>query len=157
MTAPPSPPVRLSPGASELPATHALMTRAFAYMDGRVDPPSSIHRLTLEALTGEAAQNELWILPGPQACVILTPKSDHLYIGKLAVAEAARGQGLSRILIDHAATRARDLGLPRLRLQTRVELTGNQRAFMAMGFAEVGRTAHDGYDRPTSITYERAV
>ena len=52
---------------------------------------------------------------------------------------------------------ASDLGLPVLELQTRVELVENQAAFLAMGFVEVGRTAHKGYDRPTSITYRRAV
>ena len=48
-------------------------------------------------------------------------------------------------------------GLAMLGLQTRVELVENQTAFRAMGFQEVGRTAHPGYDRPTSITYRRAV
>ncbi|WP_375175844.1 GNAT family N-acetyltransferase [Pseudooceanicola sp.] len=131
------------------------MTRAFAYMEGRIDPPSSLTRLTVERLGEEAAEKELWIIPGPLACVLLTPASDHLYIGKLAVDEAARGQGLARRMIDLAAMRARALGLPQLQLQTRVELTENQATFTHLGFRETGRTAHLGYDRPTSVTYQR--
>ena len=53
--------------------------------------------------------------------------------------------------------RARALGLPKVTLQVRVELTRNQAAFRAMRFVEVARTAHDGYARATSITYERPV
>jgi len=37
-----------------------------------------------------------------------------LYLGKLAVAESHRGQGLARQLVDLAASRARALGLPAL-------------------------------------------
>ena len=78
-------------------------------------------------------------------------------MGKLAVADAHRGNGLARRLIAVAEARAREMGLPVLELQTRVELAGNQAAFRAMGFVEVGRTAHPGYERPTAITYRRAV
>ena len=89
--------------------------------------------------------------------MFLTPRPGTLYVGKLAVAAGHRGQGLARCLIDRAETRAREMGLPALELQTRVELVENQAAFRAMGFQEVGRTAHPGFDRPTSITYRRAV
>jgi phosphinothricin acetyltransferase len=58
-------------------------------------------------------------------------------------------------MVDHALARARALGLPRVTLQTRVELTENHTAFEAMGFRKTGATAHAGYDRPTSFTYAR--
>lgn len=135
----------------------ALLQEAFAYMEGRIDPPSSLRDLTPEALTRQAEVGEIWIIGAPVACVFLTPKPGRLYIGKLAVAASHRGQGLSRLLIDQAETRAREMGIPALELQTRVELVENQAAFRTMGFVEVGRTAHEGYDRPTSITYRRAV
>ena len=93
----------------------------------------------------------------PRACLILTPKGATLYLGKLAVDRGARGRGLSRQLIEHATDRARALGLPSVTLQTRVELVANQKTFETMGFVETGRTAHPGYDRPTSITYVRPV
>ena len=61
------------------------------------------------------------------------------------------------MLINSAAARARALGLTHLELQTRVELVANHATFTAMGFVETGRTAHKGYARPTSITYQRKV
>jgi ribosomal protein S18 acetylase RimI-like enzyme len=135
----------------------ALLHQAFAYMEARIDPPSSLRDLTPEALTQQAEVGEIWVIGAPVACVFLTPKPGALYVGKLAVAASHRGQGLSRRLIDLAEARAREMGLPALELQVRVELEENQAAFQAMGFREVGRTAHAGYDRPTSITYRRAI
>lgn len=154
MTAPLTP-ARLGPEDPALPKVLTLLRDSFAYMEGRIDPPSSLGRMTLTDLAREAAQNEVWITPGPAACVILTPKPDYLYIGKLAVAPLARGQGLARLLVDLADSRARALHLPRLQLQTRIELTENHTTFLRLGFREADRTAHPGYDRPTSITYVR--
>lgn len=134
----------------------SLIQTEFAYMDGVIDPPSSVHTLTLTGL--QAPTCEVWVIgQPPDACVILTPKPPALYIGKLAVAAHARRQRLATVLINHAETRARDLGLTHLELQTRVELVGNQAAFAAMGFVETARTAHKGYTQPTSITYQRKV
>lgn len=133
-----------------------LIRRAFAYMDGVIDPPSSVHRLT----AGQLAEGpgEPWALGDPiVACLMLTPRPDSLYIGKLAVAEGQQGKGLARRLIDHAEARAAELGLGWLELEVRIELRANQRAFAALGFHEVERTAHPGYGRPTGITYRRRV
>ena len=148
---------RLAKDPALWPPVLALLRQAFAYMEGRIDPPSSLRDLTPEALARQAVAGEIWIIGAPVACVFLTPKPGALYIGKLAVAESHREQGLARRLIDQAEARAREIGLPALELQTRVELVENQAAFLALVFQEVGRTAHKGYDRPTSITYRRAV
>ncbi|MDR7123407.1 GNAT family N-acetyltransferase [Pseudotabrizicola sp. 4114] len=140
------------------PAVLRLIQTEFASMEGRIDPPSSMHALTAEAIAGQARRGEVWVTGTPPvACMILTPKPQALYLGKLAVAGTHRGKGLARTLVEVAATRARALGLPVLELQTRVELVGNHAAFRAMGFAEVGRSAHPGYDRATSLTFQRAV
>jgi ribosomal protein S18 acetylase RimI-like enzyme len=140
------------------PAILTLLHDAFAYMDGRIDPPSSLHVLTPQSFTDQTTRGEIWTLGHPPvACVFLTPKPHALYIGKLAVAASQRRQGLARQLIDLAATRARALHLPALELQTRIELTENHATFRALGFAEVARTAHPGYDRPTSLTFHRAL
>lgn len=148
-------PRRMGPEEDMAPV-HALLTGAFGYMEGVIDPPSSMTRMTPEDLSRDAAANELWVLdPGPAACMILTVKGDTLYLGKLAVDARLRGAGLARRMVDLAVARARALGLAHVTLQTRVELTGNQATFQRLGFHEIGRTAHAGYDRPTSITYRQ--
>ncbi len=152
-------PRRLTGGEDMEPILN-LVREAFAYMDGIVDPPSSAHRLTAADLAARARDGEVWVideLDVPLACMVLTPEPGRLSIGKLAVAAGHRRKGLARQLLDHAAARARALGLPLLEMRSRVELTGNHAAFAAMGFARSGETAHPGYDRPTSVTFERAV
>jgi GNAT superfamily N-acetyltransferase len=127
-------------------------------MDGRIDPPSSMHRLTPETLDDFAEDGEVWAIGNPPlACFILTRRPDSLYLGKIAVARAARGRGLARRLIELADQRARDLGLPWLELQTRVELIDNHAAFTALGFRVTGESAHPGYAQPTSLTFRRPV
>ncbi|GGL68101.1 acetyltransferase [Wenxinia marina] len=149
-------PRRLRPGDPALAEALALVRAAFAYMDGVVDPPSSIHRLLDEAMEAAATDGEVWAAGDPvAACVTLTPQQDALNLGKLAVAEAARGRGLARLLVTHAEARARALALPRLRLQSRTELVANHATFAALGFVRVGATAHPGYASPTSLTFEK--
>ncbi len=152
-------PERAGPG-TDWAALLALIRDAFAAMDGRIDPPSSMHALTPAAIAEQAAAGEVWLIAEagqPVACVFLTVRPGRLYLGKLAVAASHRGHGLARRLVDTAAARARALGLPALELQTRVELTENHATFRALGFTEVGATAHPGYDRPTSLTFRRPV
>lgn len=136
-----------------------LIQTAFAGMEGRIDPPSSMHRLTPEAIATQALTGEVWVIedPAPIACVFLTPKPDCLYLGKLAVFPARQSEGIGRHLVSNAIDRCRALGFDRLELETRIELIENHRAFAKMGFKEVARTAHPGYDRPTSLTMQQKV
>jgi predicted N-acetyltransferase YhbS len=147
-------PCRLTP-VDDLAAILALITRAFAGMHTRIDPPSSLATLTVEHLR---TNGEVWAIGQPPiACMILTPRPDHLYLGKLAVDPAHQGQGLARTLVAHAESRARALGLSQIQLQTRVELAENHRVFAALGFARTGATAHPGYSRPTSLTFTKDI
>lgn len=137
-----------------------LVQSAFASMKGRIDPPSSANRLTADNLAEQARTGEVWVMEDlgqPVACMVLTPKADHLYLGKLATDPAFRHQKLARQLIRHAESRARALALPELRLETRVELTENHATFRALGFTETARSAHPGFERPTSVTFSKAV
>ncbi len=133
----------------------ALISRAFACMEGRIDPPSSLNRLTPQGL---ARSGEVWVLGQPaQACMVLKPVEGALYLGKLAVEPALQGRGLGRLMVARAEDRAREMGLSRLDLETRVELEENHRFYLGLGFAEVGRSAHPGFDRPTSVRYAKRV
>ena len=151
-------PYRLSPDDPRLDAVLALIRTSFAYMDGRVDPPSSMHRLDNAAVREQARSGEVWAISDPPvACVFLSLSDDHLYLGKLAVSGSARRQGLARRLFDLAEQRARALGHDRIVLQSRIELADNHAVFKAMGYEQVGTTAHPGYDRPTSYTFAKRV
>ena len=150
-------PNRILPDDPALAEVLPLIGRAFASMEGRIDPPSSATRLTDDDIARAASEGEVWGIGTPLvACMILTPTADTLQVGRLAVAEGSRRQGLATALLAQAAERARALGLARLALSARVELTENHATFLALGFEETGRTAHDGYDRPTTIQFARS-
>ncbi|MBQ0750323.1 MAG: GNAT family N-acetyltransferase, partial [Roseovarius sp.] len=105
-------PIRVHPDSGQAEAILDLIRRCFAQMEGRIDPPSSMHRLTVETIDQHCRDGEVWIIGTlPVACVFLTPKSDCLYLGKLAVDDAWRGQGLAARLVDLAMDRARAHGL----------------------------------------------
>jgi GNAT superfamily N-acetyltransferase len=151
-------PVRMTPGSEMAPDVLDLIRRAFAYMQDRIEPPSSMHRLTVEAIDSQCASGEVWTIGRPpHACVFFEALDDRLYIGKLAVDDAARGQGCARRLIELAAARARGRGKAFLELKTRIELIENHEIFRRLGFRKTCDGAHEGYDRPTYIVMRRAL
>ena len=135
-----------------------LIRTAFSAMDGRIDPPSSMHRLTEATLARAARVGELWAIGAPPvASVLLEAREGALYLSKLAVAPGHRRQGLAARLMSLAETRARARGLGALELNTRVELTENHATFHALGFERIAETAHPGFDRPTSVLMRKAL
>lgn len=138
----------------------ALIMRSFAYMDGVIDPPSSAHRLTPEGLRLKASAETGFIATSHDrliGCIFAVERGDVVYVGKLAVDESMRGHGIARKLMLAAEHFAIERGKPVLELQSRVELAANHRTFARLGFVEFERTAHDGFDRPTSITFRKAL
>ncbi len=135
-----------------------LLRVSYAYMDARIDPPSSLHRLDA-ALLAEKSEDETLLLATLDetlvGCCFLKASDDSLYIGKLAVDPNRQGLGIGRKLVAFAAEVAEQQGCSALELETRIELVENHRAFAAMGFRKTGESAHRGYDRPTSITMRR--
>lgn len=137
---------------------HALLQDCFAFMEGRIDPPSSLARMTPESLREKAHEEILVIvLSGDElvACGYLKETADTLYLGKLAVKSGFRRQGILASIVKLAEKMARELGKSALELQTRVELVENHETFDAVGFVQTGESSHPGYERPTSITMKK--
>ena len=153
-------PQRITPDYANWQAVLRLILDAFAFMETRIDPPSSAHRLTVADIAAQAESGVVWVVEDgttPIACLFAKPQGDALYIGKLAVAASHRGHGLARHLIAAAQAEARTRKLTRLELQTRIELTENHTTFARLGFVKTAETAHPGYDRSTSITMSRCI
>ncbi|MDF2233485.1 GNAT family N-acetyltransferase [Albimonas sp. CAU 1670] len=144
-----------------------LIRQAFAYMEGRIDPPSSLGRMDAAALKAKAGEETLLLAHAPAdgpdgaprlvGCLFAAERPGALYVGKLAVRPDLQGAGVGAALMGAAEALARARGLPALELQTRVELTGNHAAFARMGFVKVGETRHPGYDRATSLTFRKTL
>ena len=133
-----------------------LIQTSFAYMTGRIDPPSSMHQLTVSALAQMAKDSSVLALGDPvAACLVAKPLPHALYLGKIAIASDLRGRGVLRALLGRSEELARSLSLSRLELQVRIELVENQKIFGNCGFFETARNAHPGYDRATEITMQK--
>ena len=131
-----------------------LLRVAFAAMESRIDPPSSVVRLTPTALQTKSCEETLflaWDREVLAGCVFAKHDGDAVYVSKLAVREDRRRGGIARGLMAAAEEHARRLGARLLTLETRIELTENHATFGALGFVKVAERAHAGYDRPTFI------
>ncbi len=143
---------------------HALLMDCFAYMASRIDPPSSLLRMSVADLERKSCDETLLLaMDGERiagcAFVRLEPahKPECAYIGKMAVHADYRGQGIAWCFVAEAEKMARANGLGALELQTRIELTENHETFARLGFVKTRENAHEGYDRPTNITMRRVL
>lgn len=137
-----------------------LLQKAFEYMQGRIDPPSSLQRLNAEKLKLKAINEVMFIAVDNEltvGCVFARVKEDHVYLGKLAVRPDCRGRGLSRMLVNRVETLTRQLGLSEVEIETRIELTENQALFEYFGYRKTAENSHPGYDRATSVCYRKNV
>ncbi|TKB14716.1 MAG: GNAT family N-acetyltransferase [Mesorhizobium sp.] len=151
---------KLPPDFAEWDELLALIRRAFAYMDGVIDPPSSAHRLTPESLRRKAGQETGFLAVENGrivGCIFALEREKDFYVGKLAVEPGLQGRGIGGRLMQAVEDLARRRGKQTIELQTRIELTENHAAFARLGFRETGRTAHEGYDWPTSITMRKVL
>jgi GNAT superfamily N-acetyltransferase len=134
-----------------------LLFDAFAYMETRIDPPSSLHLLNEETIIQKAAEETLLLgRKGDRlvGCCFLRDMGEKMYLGKLAVDPSVQLSGIGLALVNAAIDFCRAEGKRRIELQSRVELTEVHEFFRRRGFRQTGTTAHEGYDRPTSITMQ---
>jgi GNAT superfamily N-acetyltransferase len=145
---------------SDWDALHRLLTGAFAALEGRIDPPSSLARMTADDLREKAGDAHLVLARAGGdivGCAFGGIEGDALYLSKLAVAPEWQRRGILRRMIGLLEAEAHRRGLRALTLQTRVELAGNHATFRALGFEKSGETAHPGYHRSTSFTFRKAL
>lgn len=77
--------------------------------------------------------------------ISIAPDESALHIFNLAVVPKAQGLGLLHDLLGFAATRARELRLPRLTLFTNVLMTHNRAIYAHLGFVETKISDGGGY------------
>lgn len=154
------------PHFSDWPTLLQLLHSAYAYMASRIDPPSSLLGMNVQQLQNKAHDESLILAYQDQRLVGCAFASlvvngldgaDCVYVGKLAVDAAVRGQGIARKIMQTAENIAHANARRFLELETRIELTENHQTFAALGFAKVAETAHPCFDRPTSIRMRKQV
>lgn len=148
------------PSFTDWAGLHRLLVDAFAFMAGRIDPPSSLEAMDAAALARKAAAETLVVVEDGErlvGCGFFAARGDALYLCKLAVAESHRRRGILRRIVAIAESRARAQAIPALELETRIELQENHTTFAALGFAVAGTFSHPGYDRPTSVLMRKSL
>jgi len=142
-------------------ALAATIAAAFEEYRGRLNPPSAAFGETSARIASELKRGSgaIIALRGGTAigCVMTKHVCRDLYFGRLSVVPAARGLGLSGRLVAAVEEAARAQELAGVRLGVRIALPANQRLFASLGYVEISREAHPGFDRPTSITMRKAL
>jgi ribosomal protein S18 acetylase RimI-like enzyme len=144
----------------ELPAALAVLHAAFEEYRAWLDPPSGVHRETVESLRRYLERGHLTLaLLDNQivGCVLYHAEKDHVYFGRLSVLPAYRNRGIAHMLIDHVEACARDLDLPRVRLSVRMAQPHNRAYYERIGYRFHEARAHTGYAEPTYAVLEKAL
>ena len=103
------------------------------------------------------AAGEVWVAEaGGRAAGVLVvrPRGSALLLESVAVDPAHQGQGLGRLLIDHAERLAAEARLDAVELYTNAAMTENLTLYPRLGYSETGRRHEDGYDR---VYFRKAV
>jgi ribosomal protein S18 acetylase RimI-like enzyme len=136
----------------------ALVQAAFEEHRGRLDPPSGAHDETAETIRNGLELSRAVLAYAAEhaaGCVFYRPAEGHLYLFRLCVLPAYRRRGLGRALVEHVEGRARDLGLPRIRLGVRIALPRQRAYYERLGYGVVESASHPGYAEPTYVVMEK--
>ncbi|WP_164017166.1 GNAT family N-acetyltransferase [Pyxidicoccus trucidator] len=142
----------------DAPLLALLLREAFEEYRGRLDPPSSAHGKTVEVVLRELRDGGAFIAESPsgaEGCVFFHPKSDHLYLDRLAVLPPFRGRGVARALVEAVESRARALGPMPVRLNVRLALQDHQDWYARLGYTFLAHGTHAGYPSPTFVVLQK--
>lgn len=79
--------------------------------------------------------------------IVLVAEADYLLLENVAVLPAEQGRGVGTRLLEFAEARARELGLPAIRLYTNEAMTENLAYYRRRGYAETHRATERGLRR----------
>ena len=130
---------------ADVPAVKAVIDAAFHPYIERIGLVPSPMEADHEA---NVAAGLVFVAGEPvRGLVVVVPEADHLYLDAIAVRPDARGTGLGRALLRWVEARARQLGLPEVRLLTNALMWENQKLYERYGYEVVERRADGPYDR----------
>jgi ribosomal protein S18 acetylase RimI-like enzyme len=146
---------------ADAPVLATTIAAAFEQYRGKLLPESGAFRESADGIAIELSKGAGAIIAERNAvvlgCVMTKLEEGDLYLGRLSVLPQARGEGLAKRLIAAVEADARARGLPGVRLGVRVVLTDNQKLFKSLGYREISREAHEGFDYMTSINMRKAL
>jgi ribosomal protein S18 acetylase RimI-like enzyme len=130
---------------------HQTMRAAYAEYDGVLTPPSGAASETVADVL--AAMGKGGALLARDGGVVVGSarfewRTDHLYVGRVAVVPAYRGQGVGSALMRRIEEIAHEGGRGEIRLGVRMSLPGNLAFYRSLGYEVVKTEPHPkGGDR----------
>ncbi len=135
-----------------------LLLTAFEEYRGVLDPPSGAHDETEDKVREKMKTAHVVMArcsEVPAGCVFYEPDEDGLYLSRLAVLPEYRRHGIGRALIEYVESRARDLGLQRVRLAVRLALPQLRALYERLGYQPYALGTHPDYHEPTYVILEK--
>jgi ribosomal protein S18 acetylase RimI-like enzyme len=137
-----------------------VMQAAFAEYLGQLDPPSGVHRETVESIrqklqTGRAAL--ALIEDEAVGCVFYRREQSHVYLSRLSVLPRFRNRGVGAFLIRYVESYAAACRLPCVQLGVRLRLPHLLSYYERLGYRVVEYKAHEGYAEPTYVLMEKRI
>jgi ribosomal protein S18 acetylase RimI-like enzyme len=129
----------------DAPLVHRVTQAAFAEYRGILDPPSSAHDETVHDVARAIERGGAllaWDGRALAGSARFEPRTDHLYVAKVAVLPEHRRKGIASAIMAHMAEIARGLGLPEVHVEVRDSLPSNVRLYERLGFEIVAVEPH---------------
>ncbi|GAB2571312.1 acetyltransferase [Paractinoplanes abujensis] len=139
--------VRLAAGTHDASLVRDLVDHAFTPYIARIGMKPRPMTADYDAIV---AAGRCWVAVDADTIVgmiHLETQSDHLEVETIAVSPAAQGRGVGARLLAFADQRARELGLPEVRLCTNVAMVENIAYYPRRGYVETHRQREDGFSR----------
>jgi ribosomal protein S18 acetylase RimI-like enzyme len=130
----------------------SVIKEAFAEYKGKLDPPSSAERKTIEIVEAELeVANALMVEVDEKivGCVFFRPQGEGIYIDRLAVLPEYRNRGIASAMLKEIECRARATEYKTLTLSVRLALEKQQAYYNRLGFEFQEYGTHEGYTKPT--------
>jgi ribosomal protein S18 acetylase RimI-like enzyme len=138
-----------------------LIQTAFAEYRGKLKPDSSAYGETPQGIAEQLVGRQGAVIAERNGvavgCVLYRDEGEDLYFGRLAVLPDQRRSGVAEALVSAVEAEARARGSRSVLLGVRIALIGNQRLFTRLGYVEISRDAHPGFNEPTSINMRKAL
>lgn len=137
-----------------------VMQRAFQEYVDALNPPSGVHKETVESVRGKINTGQ-WVLAEragePVGCVWYEMRGDHVYLGRLSVPPEFRGSGIAGMLIEYVEAQARAQNISCVELSVRIVLEKMRGMYERRGYQLLRYETHTGYTEPTYVVMRKTL
>ncbi len=135
-----------------------LIRQAFVEYATLLDPPSSVGWETVESFRARMGDGGVLVLESNQqliGCVLYERRgNDTLYLGRLSVLPAYRGQGLAKQLVAAVEAIAQAEARRIIQIGVRLALPKLIAMYQQLGYTITEYHSHQGYAEPTYVTMQ---